>query len=394
MRDFVPVWKLDGATSAGASARISPLGIAPAGRVATPQKMDRERLVQLFFFGFLAVMAYELYELMLPFLTPLAWGILLAFMAHPALIEVEKYVKRRSLSTGIISIVVALGVILPAIWASGRLVAEAQALYAQATQMVNTGGVTKLHDWAVNTQFGAWVARKMGERGYKLDEELPKLTLQAAQITSDYVAKNATSAAKNILGFVVDFGIALLAFFYLLRDGDFYYRGLRDLTPLHDDDKKAIFDTLRTTLSSVMRGLMLTAVLQGVTIGIGMLIFGVPYWLFLAIASAAAGLMPIGGTALVWIPAMIYLGFASSWSAATGLLIWCLIALAVIDNFIKPLAMKHGTGLPTIALFLGILGGLEAYGPLGLFLGPAIMSVFAALLRVYRKEYSGSRKAA
>jgi predicted PurR-regulated permease PerM len=356
--------------------------------------MDRERLVQLFFFGFLAVMAYELYELMLPFLTPLAWGILLAFMAHPALIEVEKYVKRRSLSTGIISIVVALGVILPAIWASGRLVAEAQALYAQATQMVNTGGVTKLHDWAVNTQFGAWVARKMGERGYKLDEELPKLTLQAAQITSDYVAKNATSAAKNILGFVVDFGIALLAFFYLLRDGDFYYRGLRDLTPLHDDDKKAIFDTLRTTLSSVMRGLMLTAVLQGVTIGIGMLIFGVPYWLFLAIASAAAGLMPIGGTALVWIPAMIYLGFASSWSAATGLLIWCLIALAVIDNFIKPLAMKHGTGLPTIALFLGILGGLEAYGPLGLFLGPAIMSVFAALLRVYRKEYSGSRKAA
>ncbi len=143
-----------------------------------------------------------------------------------------------------------------------------------------------------------------------------------------------------------------------------------------------------------MRGLMLTAVLQGVSIGIGMLIFGVPYWLFLAIASAAAGLMPIGGTALVWIPAMIYLVFASGWSAALGLLIWCSVALAVIDNFIKPLAMKHGTGLPTIALFLGILGGLEAYGPLGLFLGPAIMSVFAALLRVYRKEYAGSRKEA
>jgi predicted PurR-regulated permease PerM len=356
--------------------------------------MDRERIVQLFFFGFLAVMAYELYELMLPFLTPLAWGILLAFMAHPALIEVEKYVKRRSLSTAIISIVVGLGVILPAIWASGRLVVEAQALYAQATVMVNTGEVSKLHDWAMNTQLGAWVSKKMAERGYKFDEELPKLTLQAAQITSNYVAANATHAAKNILGFVVDFGIALLAFFYLLRDGDYYYKALRDLTPLHEDDKKAIFDTLRTTLSSVMRGLMLTAVLQGVSIGIGMLIFGVPYWLFLALASAAAGLMPIGGTALVWIPAMIYLGFAASWSAAVGLLIWCSVALAVIDNFIKPLAMKHGTGLPTIALFLGILGGLEAYGPLGLFLGPAIMSVFAALLRVYRKEYSGSRKEA
>jgi len=356
--------------------------------------MDRERIVQLFFFGFLAVMAYELYELLLPFLTPLAWGILLAFMAHPALIEVEKYVKRRSLSTAIISVIVGLGVVLPAIWLSGRLVVEAQTLYTQATELVNSGGVNKLHDWAVHTDLGAWVAKKMGERGYKLDEELPKLTLQAARMTSDYVARNATQAAKNVLSFIIDFGIALLAFFYLLRDGDYYYRSLRDLTPLHEDDKKAIFDTLRTTLSSVMRGLMLTAVLQGVTIGLGMLIFGVPYWLFLAIASAAAGLMPIGGTALVWIPATLYLGFASGWSPAVGLVIWCSVALAVIDNFIKPLAMKHGTGLPTIALFLGILGGLEAYGPLGLFLGPAIMSVFASLVRVYKKEYSGSRKEA
>src|SRR5258707_1879452 len=246
----------------------------------------------------------------------------------------------------------------------------------------------------MQAELGGWIAKRMGERGYKLDEELPKLTLQAAQLTSNYVVKNASSAARNVLAFIVDVGIALLAFFYLLRDGDFYYKGLRDLTPLHEDDKKAIFDTLRTTLSSVMRGLMLTAVLQGVSIGIGMLIFGVRYWLFLAVAWAAAELMPIGGNALVWIPAMIYLGFAVSWSAAVGLLIWCAIALAVIDNFIKPLAMKHGTGLPTIALFLGILGGLEAYGPLGLFLGPAIMSVFAALLRVYRKEYSGSRKEA
>ena len=356
--------------------------------------MDRERIVQLFFFGFLAVMAYELYELLLPFLTPLAWGILLAFVAHPALIEVEKYVKRRSLSSAIISLVIGLGVIIPAIWLSGRLVVESQALYSQASELVSSGGVAKIHDQVMRTDVGAWVAKKMAEHGYKLDEELPKLTLQAAHATSEYAIRNASQAARNVFAFIMDFGIALLAFFYLLRDGDFYYKGLQDLTPLHDDDKKAIFDTLRTTLSSVMRGLMLTAVLQGVTIGLGMLVFGMPYWLFLAIASALAGLMPIGGTAIVWIPAAIYLGFASGWSAAIGLTIWSAVALAIIDNFIKPLAMKHGTGLPTIALFLGILGGLEAYGPLGLFLGPAIMSVFAALLRVYRKEYAGARKAA
>jgi predicted PurR-regulated permease PerM len=356
--------------------------------------MERERIVQLFFFGFLAVIAYELYQLLVPFLNPLAWGILLAFMAHPALIEVEKYVKRRSVAVVIITVVVILGVIIPALWLSGRLVVEAQALYSEAYRMVQGGGVKNLHDWAIGTGPGAWISARMSEHGYDLDEQLPKLTLQAAQLTSDYVMKNATSVARNVLSFVVSVGIALLAFFYMLRDGDYYYRSLRDMTPLHEEDKKAIFETLRTTLSSVMRGLMLTALLQGITIGLGLLVFGVPYWLFLAIASAAAGLMPIGGTALVWIPAVIYLAYASGISHAVGLVIWCSVALAIIDNFIKPLAMKHGTGLPTIALFFGILGGLEAYGPLGLFLGPAIMSIFASLLRVYRKEYANSRIAA
>jgi predicted PurR-regulated permease PerM len=353
--------------------------------------MDRERIVQLFFFGFLAVMAYELYGLLTPFFTPLAWGILLAFMAHPALLEVEKYVKRRSLSAMIITLLVLMVVILPVFWLSGRMVTEAQSLYTQANEVVQGGGLVKMHDWAMRSELGSWIVKRLGEHGYSVDEELPKLTMQAAKSTSDYAVRNATQAAKNVFGFIFNFGMALLAFFYMLRDGDDYVRSLRDLTPLHDDDKKVIFDTLRITLSSVMRGLMLTAVLQGVTIGLGLLIFGVPYWLFLAIASAAAGLMPLGGTALVWIPATLYLGYAQGWSPAIGLVIWCSIALAIIDNFIKPLAMGHGTGLPTLALFLGILGGLEVYGPLGLFAGPAIMAVFAALVRVYQKSYSGSR---
>src|SRR5229473_211507 len=103
--------------------------------------MDRERIVQLFFFGFLAVMAYELYGLLTPFFTPLAWGILLAFMAHPALLEVEKYVKRRSLSAIIITLLVLMVVILPVFWLSGRMVTEAQSLYTQANEVVQGGGL-------------------------------------------------------------------------------------------------------------------------------------------------------------------------------------------------------------------------------------------------------------
>ncbi|MGH7812603.1 MAG: AI-2E family transporter [Candidatus Binataceae bacterium] len=356
--------------------------------------MDRERIIQLFFFGFLAVMAYELYLLLAPFLVPIAWGILLAFIAQPAFTLVDKYVKSRSLAAIILTVAVGLGVVLPAIWLSSLLVGEAQTLYVQVTAQVKAGMIVRLEQWAMHSDLFGWIAARLSEHGYKLSKHLPELTMNAARTVSNYVVENATQAARNAVTFVIDFGFALFAFFYFLRDGEYYYESLRELAPMHDEDKNAVFDTLRSTLSAVMRGLMLTAALQGVTVGLGLLIFGVPYSIFLALVSAVAGLLPIGGTAIVWVPAAAWLAYASGWPHAIGLVIWCTISVAVIDNFIKPMAMKHGTHLPTFALFLGIMGGLEAYGPLGLFAGPAIMSVFAALLQVYRKTYARPRKEA
>jgi predicted PurR-regulated permease PerM len=356
--------------------------------------MDRERVIQVFFFGFLAVMAYELYVLLGPFFTPIAWAILLAFMAHPLLVELDRLMHRRSLSATIITAGVTLGVLLPALWLSGRLANEAQSLYTQLSSSVGSDSLSQARDWLMRSRIVASLDRRLDARGFHLEDQIPKLAAQGAQLTSEYLASHATAAARNVATAVIDFGIILLTFFYLLRDGEGYYEALVKLTPLHEDDKHAVFETLRSTLASVMRGLMLTALIQGVTIGAGMLVFGVPYWAFLGILSAAAGLLPFGGTALVWVPAAIYLYFASGVGAAIGLIIWSIVAITIIDNFVKPSLMKHGTGLPTLALFFGIAGGLEAYGPVGIFLGPAVLSVFAALLRVYRKTYGDSRREA
>ncbi len=355
--------------------------------------MDRERIIQVFFFGFLALMAYELYALLSPFLMPIAWAILLAFMVHPAQLELRKFVKSRTLNAVIITIVVATGVILPAIWLSERLVIEAQALYTQANEFVQTGGANKINDWIQNSPYIAPILRRFaGNRRFDINTDVPKFFVQGAQGTSQYLIKNLTGVARNLVSVVIDFGIVLMIFFYLLRDGEDYYKSVRELTPLHEDDKAAVYDTLTSTLSAVMRGLMLTALVQGVAIGIGLLVTAVPYWAFLALLSAACGLLPFGGTALVWGPAVLYLGYFSSWTMAMVLTVWCVIWVAVIDNFIKPLAMRHGTGLPTIALFFGIAGGLEVYGPIGIFGGPAIISVFASLLHVYRKTYASEHK--
>ena len=352
--------------------------------------MERERIVQVFFYGFFAVMGYELYQVLEPFLTPIAWAILLAFLAHPALLQLNRVVRSRTTCAVIMTIAVSLGVILPALWLSARLVTEAQSLYTEISNFVGTGGgVSKLGSWLRGTHPGAKLDAMLVRRGISLEDEISKFAVQGARVTSDYVIEHGGSLASNVASSVVHFAIALLTFFYLLRDGESYYEGLRELTPLHDEDKAAVFETLRATLSSVMRGLMLTALLDGASIGLAYFVLAVPYWAFLAILTAACGLLPFGGTTITWGPVAIYLAVERGWVPAVVLVVWAGITLLIVDNFIKPMAMKHGTGLPALALFFGLAGGIEAFGPLGIFAGPAVLSVFAALLRVYRRIYIG-----
>jgi predicted PurR-regulated permease PerM len=350
--------------------------------------MDRERIVQIFLLGSLVLMAYELYRILQPFLVPVVWAMLLAFIFHPLMLRTEHFMKNRSLAALSITLLVALVAIIPALWLTTLLAAEAHSLYNEAYALAGQGGFGKVQDIALHSRIGMALSRRLNRIHIRLDEELPKLALQTTQFTKDTMVGYVTGTFKNLVTVVIDFGLMLMILFYLLRDGESYYHAFRDMTPLHEDDKHAVFESLRVTLSSVMRGLLVTSLIQGLAIGAGLAITGVPYWAFLSLATAAVGLLPIGGTALIWIPAAAYLAYASGFIWAAGFVAWCLIVVAVIDNFIKPQLTGRGTGLPTLALFLGIAGGLEAYGLPGLFAGPAVIAVLASLLRAYNKSYN------
>jgi predicted PurR-regulated permease PerM len=357
--------------------------------------MDRERIVQLFFFAFMALMAYELYEVVEPFIQPIAWAILLAFLTHPVFVLVRRLVRSKSIAAALMTFAVTLLVIIPTLWMLDRLTHEAQSLYSTLPGLMhNDFSSGRIGNWLLRTRPGELLARTLAGRGIKLEDEIRDFAVESAKVASDYAVNHASYVARNVISAVIDFGIMLFTFFYLLRDGSSYYETLQGITPLHDDDKRMIFETLRATLSSVMRGMLLAALLQGVLIGFGYLVCGVSYWAVLAIISAACGLLPVGGTALVWIPVSIYVFYTVGWEWAAFLVIWSSLAVAVIDNLIKPMTMRHGTGLPTLALFFGIAGGLSLYGPLGLFAGPAIIAVFAALLRVYRRTYGDQTRRA
>lgn len=347
--------------------------------------MDRERIAHIFFFGFLAVMGYELFLLLSPFLVPIAWAMLLAFIAHPALLQLERFIRSRTAAALLITAILALVIAIPTIWLSGKLAFEAskvslgqfvhQGGFAQAgTRALRSGTMTAIEDW-------------LEDQGLRI-QDVRHWMKEGTAYLSGYVTANVATLARNLVSFVIDLAIMLFSFFYLLRDGEEYFEFVRSLTPLADEDKAMVFETLRSMLSSTVRGLLLTALLEGSLLGLGYLVTGVSNWLLLGAASAAAGLLPIAGTAVIWVPAAIYLWITAGWGWAVGLLVWGTIVVGVIDNLLKPITIGQGSDLPAIALFFGITGGLEIYGPLGLFAGPAVIAVFAALLRVYRRSYA------
>ena len=346
--------------------------------------MDRERVALIFFFGFLALMGYELYLLLSPFLVPLAWAMLLAFIAHPVLLQLDRLVRSRTAGALLITAILALVIAVPTAWLSSKLALEAT---VSLGQFVHKGGIAQAGSQALHSDMITSIEVWLEQQGLRI-EDVRHWMERASTYLTGYFTANVATLARNLVTFVFGVVIMLFSFFYLLRDGEDYFEFVRTLTPLNDEDKTMVFETLSSILSSTMRGMLLTALLEGILLCLGYLVTGVPNALLLGAASGAAGLLPIGGTAFLWVPAVIYLWVTSGWGWAVVLLVWSVIVVGVIDNLLKPITIGQGSGIPAVALFFGVTGGLEVYGPLGLFAGPAVIAVFAALIRVYRRSYA------
>jgi predicted PurR-regulated permease PerM len=346
--------------------------------------MDRERIALIFFFGFLALMGYELYLLLSPFLVPLAWAMLLAFIAHPALLQLDRLIRSRTAAALTITAILALVIAVPTGWLSSKLALEAT---VSLGQFFHRGGIAQAGSQALHSDTITSIESWLEQQGLRI-EDIRHWMEKTSTYLTNYFTANVATLARNLVTFVFGVVIMLFSFFYLLRDGEDYFEFVRTLTPLNDEDKTMVFETLSSILSSTMRGMLLTALLEGILLGLGYLVTGVPNALLLGAASGAAGLLPIGGTAFIWVPAVIYLWVTAGWGWAVVLLVWGVIVVGVIDNLLKPITIGQGSGIPAVALFFGITGGLEVYGPLGLFAGPAVIAVFAALIRVYRRSYA------
>ena len=186
--------------------------------------------------------------------------------------------------------------------------------------------------------------------------------------------------------------IFLIAIYYLFKDGHKLKTAIIILSPLQDIHDETIFDKLALAINSVIRGNLAVALVQGVLTAIGFALFGVPNATLWGSIAAIAALIPGIGTALVLLPAILYLYLSGETLSAVGLLFWGMTAVGLVDNFLGPKLASRGMRLHQFLILLSILGGISFFGPLGFLLGPLILSLLFALLEIYfavSKEHEG-----
>ncbi len=351
--------------------------------------MSRDQLFTVFFFAALALLLHQVYHVFYVFLAPFAWAAVFALVFYPVYSTVLRRLRQPALAALAMTVLIFHLVALPLFTFGSVAVRQAQHVYELVQEKAQSGEArTWVESWRDNRLVRA-VARALPHE-VRESVDLTDLGVRGAQAASQYLISQMGEIARNVVGFLVNFLLMLVVLFFFFRDGRRLYLSLRDLLPMEREHQDSIFRHLYETLAAVVQGMTVTSVLQALLSGLAFWVLDLPFAVLLGLTTAIASFVPLAGAALVWIPATAYFAIEGYWGRALALGLWGALVVSLVDNVVKPLVIGSRTKIPTLFLFFGILGGLQAYGVIGVFLGPVLLATIIAFLRIYREEYSSA----
>lgn len=322
---------------------------------------------------------------LLPFVTALLWAVILTYSTWPIYARLKRSVGDRPIvAAALMTLAVSVVMLAPFVIVVFGLADNAAELVDALRHMFDDG-LPDTPPWIrdlpiVGERLDAyWRALVHDEN--RLLEEL-KTMLVAAR------AFLVTSGGYLAAG-VLQLALSVLVAFFLFRDGEAAAARLQQATlRVAGPDARYLLDVAGHTVHSVVYGILGTALAQGVLAGIGFLAAGVPAASLLGLATFFLSVVPVGPP-LIWGSAAIWLYYQGAVGWAIFVVLWGLLVVSMVDNFLKPFIISRGSSLPFILVFLGVLGGVVAFGFIGVFLGPTLLAVSYQIL----KEWAGEQVA-
>jgi len=350
--------------------------------------MKKDQLFSLFFLALLLFILFHVFKIFTPFLTTAFWAFIVVFAFFPLFERLEIVLKgNKTISALIMTLLIFAVVVVPSIYLILYLSGEAFNLYVSVKNLVQTGEWQNFVQQIRETQFAQMIERQLPQWSFLTGDGLTDFLLNTSKSVGNFLASNLATFTKNIVFFLLHFLLLICLAFLFFRDGQNIYQYLYNVIPMPQESKVSVAATLDNTLTAIIRGQFLTSVAQSILAGIIFYFLGIQLFIFFGILTFIASMVPIFGASAVWAPIAIYLLMTGQLIKGAILLAAGFFGISLLDNFLKPLLIGGKVKMSVFLIFLSILGGIYAYGIPGIFIGPVVLAIFFALVRIFQEQY-------
>jgi predicted PurR-regulated permease PerM len=346
--------------------------------------MKREHIFSIFALFFTFLCFYFLYRILFPFLTSILWSILVAMIFYPLYRRLHRFLKGRELLSALaMTILVVLVIILPFSLLMASLANEAVDSYHQLDEMIKSGRLQACVEALGEKPYLNWVWVRFEQYFSDAGIDPPGFLLKNLKQISSFLFDQTSTVVKGISTFVASFFFTLLSLYYLFKDGDALFRKFKEIIPVPPKEKDLLILRFKDMVFATIYGGILIAVIQGVLGGLAFWILGIHSPVLWGTAMAFLSFIPIGGTALVWGPAALLLLLQGSYLDGVILLAIGVFGIGMVDNLLRPYFISSRTNIHSLLLFFAVLGGIQAFGLIGIVVGPLIATLCLTLIEIY-----------
>ncbi len=349
----------------------------------------RERQVYriLFFVVALLGVGYLVFEVLKPFFAALVWAVVLAVVfAAPWQALARRMPNRRGLAAAILTVAIALVVLLPAALFVGVLTTQAVRAADQVVAAVRSRNITSFAD-VVALPEAARILDALKTRLGIAPADFQDAAKEFATRSSTFVAAASGRLVLGLFDALLTLFTTLFLLFFFFHDGEPLSAAVLGLLPVDAAGRHELRQSFGKMVRAIFRGSLLLALIQGTTGGVGWWIAGLGSPVLAGATMAVLSLLPIGGSAIIWLPGSIWAWTTGHHGSAIFLFVWgTLVTSFFCDNVLRPMLIRGAEELSTVIVFLGVFGGIAVFGLLGIFIGPMALATFASLLGVLRER--------
>lgn len=353
----------------------------------------KEEFNKYAFIVILLILIIMVFLIIKPFIVSILTSFVIAYIFYPVYSKLNNKIKKKNISAIIVSLLIILIFSVPFILVLNAFVKEVNIGYVEFKKITTKGDLfnvdcSKLSQKETNLcKFSNLIKNTVTDQKIKLYSERIGITI------TTYITEKVSKLIISIPNILLNIFLVLFLTFYLFKDGKIFFFKVISSLPIKKKNQRDVIKTFNDVLYATIYGQIIIAVIQGALGSLGFYIFGITSPIFWGMIMTLFSLVPFIGPAIIWAPASIYL-FASGLASSSnpliikgmGLFFYGLLLISTIDNILKPKIVGSRIGMHPAFVFIGVIGGIMLFGPLGILIGPLVISTLIIFFRIYKKR--------